>query len=277
VTAEVLLMVVACGLYVAASGLAVHRLVRAAPSRGRGMAPLLSAAAVCLVAVLALRGLRLERIPAFGIFEALVWYGLSVTLAYLCMAVRHDTRGVSGILLPFVTVVVIGSLAGMHTQVVADAQIQTAWLGLHIAAAFVGYGMFTLESFLAIAYLIQDRNLKRKRFGRVFHRLPPLEALDQLMHEQIGFAFLMFSLSIVLGVFLTHRFGWGTLWTTDPKVAGAAATWLVYAILFHLRLTADRHGRRMAMVALAGLACVLVTFLGVHLMTSSIHDFISPK
>jgi ABC-type transport system involved in cytochrome c biogenesis permease subunit len=217
------------------------------------------------------------RIPAFGVFEALVWYAFAVTVAYISLAARHETRGVCGFLLPFVTVVVAGSLPAIATPVVVEPGIQSAWLGLHIATAFLGYGFFTLESVLALAYLVQDGNLKRKSFGALFQRLPSLEALDHLMREQISVAFVLFSFSLAMGVVLAHQRNWGAAWVTDPKVAGAAATWLVYALLFHLRLAADRHGRRMAQVALAGLACVLVTFFGVHLLTSSLHEFIFTK
>ena len=237
----------------------------------------MSLAAACLAAVLVVRGWRTGRIPAFGVFEVLVWYGLAVTLAYLALALRHETRGIAGILLPGVTLVVLGSLAAVGVPAVAvDSEILSFWLGLHIVTAFLGYGLFTLESVLAVAYLIQDRNLKRKQFGALFQRLPSLETLDRLMYEQIGLAFLLFSFSMALGVVLARTRGWGAAWATDPKVAGAAATWLVYAILFHLRLAADRHGRKMALVALIGLACVVITFVGVHLIAASVHDYVLP-
>lgn len=276
-TLEMLLMIVACGLYAGTSVVSVRRLALGGQATERALFPLLSVAAACLAGVLLLRGLAAARVPAFGVFEALVWYALATTLAYLSLAIRHETRGFPGILLPFITVVVLASLPAIALPVKAASELQSFWLGLHIAAAFIGYGLFTVKSFLAIAYLIQDRNLKRKNFGTAFQRLPSLEALDYLMHRQIGFAFLIFSISIAFGVFLAHRFGWGSLWPTDPKVAGTAMTWLVYAVLLHLRLTTDRHGRTMALVALAGLACVLISFLGVHLVGSSVHEYIFAK
>jgi ABC-type transport system involved in cytochrome c biogenesis permease subunit len=276
-TAEIMLVGAAAAVYVAAAVIAVRQLVRGEPANEYRLLALVSLAAVCLGAVLTARGLRTGRIPAFGVFEVLVWYGLAVTLAYLALAFRHRTRGIPGILLPAVAAVVLASLPALRAPVVpVDSQILSFWLGLHVVTAFLGYGLFTLESVLAVAYLIQDRNLKRKHFGALFQRLPSLETLDHLMYEQIGLAFLLFSFSMALGVVLVRRCGWGITWATDPKVAGAAATWLVYAILFHLRLGADRHGRRMALVALIGLACVIITFIGVHLVAPSVHDFFLP-
>ena len=273
-TVELALALLASCLYAIASLAAVQSLVRGSAAVGRAQTLVTWGGGLCLLAILIVRGLTLARVPAFGLFEALVWYGLAVTIAFLVLAASHETPGLSGILLPYVTLVVLCSLFGVRQDIPVDPDIQSIWLGLHVVTAFIGYGLFTLESLLAVAYLIQDRNLKHKRFGPVFRRLPSLEMLDHLMQEQIGLAFLVFSLSIGLGIFLAHRSGWGTLWTTDPKVATAAGTWLVYAILFHLRLTADRHGRQVAIVALAGLVSVLITFFGVHLVTGSMHDFV---
>ena len=116
--------------------------------------------------------------------------------------------------------------------------------GSAVGTAFCGYGLFTIESVVAAAYLLQDRNLKRRNFGPVYRNLPALETLDRVMFELIGPAFLLFSVSIAMGVGLAHVNKWGVRWTTDPKVLATGFTWLVYGVLFHLRRGADRHGRR---------------------------------
>ena len=61
-----------------------------------------------------------------------------------------------------------------------------------------------LAGLLAVGYLIQDRNLKRRAFGGLTSRLPALEAMDRLMSIQVGVAFLMLTVSIVLGVLLVR-------------------------------------------------------------------------
>ncbi len=111
--------------------------------------------------------------------------------------------------------------------------------------------------------------------GAIFHKLPALGVLEDLMYRQISPAFVVFSISILLGILLTHLDHWGPKWITDPKVVATAVTWLVYAILFHLRMGADYHGRKVAIVTIVGLACVLFAFFGVHLVADSMHNFVS--
>ena len=59
-------------------------------------------------------------------------------------------------------------------------------------------------------------------------------------------------------------------------LAAAGATgWLVLrAVRMHMRTSRAFHGRRLALVTLAGLLLVLFSFPGVHSVARSEHDFI---
>jgi len=131
-----------------------------------------------------------------------------------------------------------------------------------------------LAGVLASAYLVQDRNLKHKRFGLVWERLPALETLDHLMGWQLGLGFLLLTGSILLGITQIWRNSGGGEWLTDPKVGATAVTWILFAVLVHMRASAKRHGRNMAVVTIAGLLCLLFAFIGVHLVTNSVHSFV---
>lgn len=258
-------------LWSVASLISVVRLI--GPVRSKGGTIITALGTLCIVLALAFRGVNQGRIPAFGRFETLSVYAAMLSVAYLYSASRYDTRGISAIILPYVVAVAALAMPGLAVSPQIDPELGSIWLTLHIVTAFAGYAVFTLASILAGAYLVQDWNLKRKHFGALFQRLPSLETLDQLMYSQVSAAFVTFSVSILLGVLLTYLVGWGTKWMTDPKVVATGATWALYAILFHLRARADRHGRRIALVTLLGLICILFTFLGVHFVADSVHDF----
>jgi len=145
---------------------------------------------------------------------------------------------------------------------------------LHVCTAYLAYALCTIAGVLGLAYVIQDNNLKRKRFGALFENLPALESLDHVMARQIGGAFLMLTLSLAFGVHLVRLSGGGSEWATDPKVVATMATWGIYAALMHMRTNVARHGRGMAVITILGFFFVLFTFLGVHLIAESIHSFV---
>ncbi len=271
---ELFLTATAATAFLVAGVLAVIGLVRSHAVRDRVIVAGTAFGAALVVAALLLRGIRVSRLPAFGQFEAMSWYALALAGSYLYLELKHGVRGIGAFVVPCLALVVIAALPAAGS-VVVDPGVGGVLLPFHVVAAFVGYGLFTMESVLAAAYLVQDRNLKRKQLGTVFHRLPSLGVLDQLMQELIGAAFLVFSVSIVLGAVLAVGWHKGTQWLTDPKIAATVVTWLVYAVLFSLRVGGHRHGRKVALVALLGLGCVLFSFLGVHLVSDSMHDFVT--
>ena len=133
-------------------------------------------------------------------------------------------------------------------------------------------------SITAAVYLVQDNNLKHKRFGVVWERLPSLETLDVAMSRLVGVALVMLTVSIILGFALVRTSGGGDEWYTDPKVAATVVTWILLAIFVHMRASSGRHGRGIALMAVIGLACLLFAFIGVHLVSSSTaHTFLQVR
>ena len=271
--AEPLLVGLGVVLFCLASILSVARLTGHTGSGERPVFALLGGAVLSLAVVLVLHGIEAARLPAFGRFEALSLYSLFVVVVYVYSALRHRLRGVSGILVPYTTIVLLAGISASRKQVTLPAESDTFWLGLHVCTAFFAYALCTLAGMLAIAYVLQDNNLKNKHFGAAFHRLPPLETLDHLMSREIGAAFLMLTISLVFGAHLVRLSGGGNEWLKDPKIIATVATWGVYAVLMHMRTRSDRHGRGMAFITIIGLVFVLFSFIGVHIISDSVHGF----
>jgi len=228
-----------------------------------------------MLTALAVRAFHLGEFPVYGGFEVLAWYSIALGAGHVHLSRRAHLDGIGTLLFILLAVLALASgiLLARPTRVPEDTR--SLILSLHIVTALAGYGLFTLESLLGALYLAQDHSLKRKRFGPLARRLPPLETLDRLMSELIGAAFILFSLAFGLGVYLAHSYDWPRTWPLDPKVVATAGTWCVYAVLFHLRRRAGRHGRKMALVAVAGFVLVLIAALGIPLFAESMHSFLS--
>ena len=260
-----------CGL---AAALSIWRMVQGGRRADAGALLMMGASAVVVAVILVARAVRAVRFPAFGYFEALLFYGLTVLAAHLYVSLRHRMRGLSLILAPYATAVLAIALTGVRQPIPAAPEAGRVWIALHICSAFLAYALCTTAGVLGVAYLVQDSNLKRKRLGATFRILPALEALDHRMARHIGAAFLMLSLAVGFGVRLVQMRGGGMEWATDPKIVATAVTWGVYAILIHMRGGGRRHGRGMALLTLLGLLFLLFSFLGIHLLAESAHDFI---
>jgi ABC-type uncharacterized transport system permease subunit len=260
--------------YLAAALSAVLSLLGVRKQGERGSLGLLALGAVTLGGLLAARAVHAASIPSLSRFEALTGYTVALTAAYLVMMAVRPVRGVSGLLAPYACAVLLYGLPAFSAASGPPPPVQGFWLAAHIALAYAGYALLSLAGVLAAAYLVQDSNLKHKRLGQVWERFPALETLDHLMGRQVGTGFVLLTGSILLGITLVRRSGGGDEWLTDPKIGATAVTWIVFAVLVHMRASAGRHGRRMAVVTIAGLACLLFTFVGVHIVADSVHGFV---
>jgi cytochrome c-type biogenesis protein CcsB len=150
--------------------------------------------------------------------------------------------------------------------------LQSFWLSFHVAAALLGNATFALAFLGGILYLIQERQLKGKKFGFFYKRLPSLETLDALNYYCINIGFILLTLGIITGS-LYAQYTLGAFWQWDPKETMTLVAWLLYAGLFHARLLKGWRGRRAALLAIAGFAVLMVTFLGADVWQRSYHRF----
>ena len=134
-------------------------------------------------------------------------------------------------------------------------------VAVHITGALLSYGAFLAAFVAGCLFLIQERQLKRKRMGLLFHRLPSLESLDRVNFLAIGLGFGLLSVGTAFGL-LGSRLWLGRWWTGDPKEYLTVLLWLSYLALWLLRLRATLRGHRVALWSIMGLGLVLFTFVG---------------
>src|SRR5208337_2946326 len=81
---------------------------------------------------------------------------------------------------PLAALIIYGALILPRGQGTISPLLRGFWLMAHIGLTMGGYAALTLNFLGGIFYLIQERQLKAKRFGFFFRRLPSLSQLDTL-------------------------------------------------------------------------------------------------
>src|SRR5439155_492810 len=74
-----------------------------------------------------------------------------------------------------------------------------AWVWVHIALAMIGIAAFVLNFAGALMYLLQERQLKAKRPGAFYYRLPDLQTLDRLTYRTLALRFPFLTTGLILG------------------------------------------------------------------------------
>lgn len=199
-----------------------------------------------------------ERVhPAASVREALGFLAFILSGGYLAASLRYRLDLAGAIVSP----IALGVVAAARLSPVGEPQHDLTLLGrIHISLATVGVAVFALACALAIIYLLEERNLKRKKFdARSFkHPDASLDALDRLSQRLVQAGFPVFTLAVALGIVWVTQRGDSMLRLEYPL---AIITWMTYAALVAVRLGLGWRGRRTAWLAVAGFAAALCVLL----------------
>ena len=142
------------------------------------------------------------------------------------------------------------------------ASFSATWLfPIHTTLLIFAYAAFFIVFMASVMYLLQERALKHKTFGAIFHRLPPLTTVHALATSASALGLTLLTLGIVTGMFWSAARS-GRFWNNDPKEIFAVLTWLLYFGLTVYRSTANWRGRSAAWLGVVGFGLVLFTFIG---------------
>ena len=211
-------------------------------------------------------------IPITNLHESLSFFAWTIILIYLVLDYKIKIPSLGAFILPLAFIFVLyASVVPKGIQPLIPA-LQSFWLGIHTITSFAGYATFAFAFCAGIMYLIQESQLKSKKFGPLYYRLPSLEILDDLSHKIISFGFPLLTIGIITGS-LWASSAWGSYWSWDPKETWALITWFIYAAVVHSRFTVGWRGRKAAYLAIIGFCFVLFTFLGVNLLLKGLHSY----
>lgn len=212
--------------------------------------------------------------PVTDLFESLSFFALCIAATFLVVEVRYNLRVLGAFVAPlaFVFSIFAAFLPG-QVRSLAPA-LNSYWLPVHVLLLFIGDSVFAVAFGAGIMYLLQEKQVKRKRMGALFRRLPSLEVLDDINYRCLTVGFPLLTVGIITGS-IWAEYAWGSYWSWDPKETWSLITWILYAALLHGRLTVGWRGRKAAILAIVGFGAVLFTFLGVNILLPGLHSYSS--
>jgi ABC-type uncharacterized transport system permease subunit len=206
------------------------------------------------------QGLVQRHFPANDFFETMSLCAWLVTVAFLGIYWRYKAESLSVFVFPLVFVMTL--VAALRNPVASwsSEAVRSTWLIVHIVLALLGYAALLFTAVAAVAYLMQERQLKRKQ-TRTFYRLfPPLGMLDELISRSLGAGFVFITISIIIGTIWAYV-EYGTGWIDRGLITTSTITWGIYLALIFFRLIAGWRGRKAAILAIVALCCSAITWI----------------
>jgi len=231
-----------------------------------------------LLAGVVLRGIWAERAPWGNMYEFSITAALGTLGVYLILNMRMDLRWLG----LFVVIPVLLTLGMAVTVLYTEAAqlvpaLKSYWLVIHVLAAIICAGAFTVAGATAGLSLMRDRAERIAAPGTVplgwlSSRVPDAERLRTITNRILAFAFPLWTFAVVAGAIWAEN-AWGRYWGWDPKETWAFITWVVYAAYLHARSTAGWRKNKASWIAVAGWVVFLINYFGVNFLASSLHSY----
>jgi len=243
-----MLFTLALVAYVAAAGLALAYLIQREEAVYRLTTVATRAGWACQTVGLIARTVESGRPPFWSFPEAVFVAVWAAVLLELWAERKYGIKALGAFVLPIVVVLSIPKTVAVPGL---GGSALNVWISIHVVLALLGIAAFVLNFAGAIMYLIQERQLKTRRVGTFYYRLPSLETLDRLTFRTLTLGFPFLTVGLMLGAVWAGRF--------DPLILSSALAWVIYAFTLAGRAVAGWRGRRAAYFAIIGFAALVVT------------------
>ena len=181
---------------------------------------------------------------------------------YLALDLKYRLPVAGAFVAPItVAVMVPAHLVNSKAHAINPELTHSVALALHVGSAALGTAALALAFGLSLVYLASEKQLKQKQPGRLFARLPSLELIDRLGWQLSIWGFVLLSVVVVTGSFVTRAEGQG-LFRLEAKSGFALLAWALLAALIQARLVAGWRGRRVAILVVVGFLLLVCSYAG---------------
>lgn len=248
-------------LYAVSCGFYVYFLARGAEGTARVAARALGGAVVSHLAFLGANFAAHGHVPTADIHQALAVMSLLVVLVFLVAVRTHERLRILGAFITPVTLLLFLGAAFRRGVGPVPEGVRSAMLPVHVLVNVLGLAAFALAFAAAIAYLIQERQLRRKQLGGLFQRLPSLDVLDSLGLRAVLVGFPLLTIGVITGTIWAVRLNPSAFELSAAQAFGLLA-WLLFALVLLLRVAAGWRGRKAAIGTTLGFLCTMAVLVG---------------
>lgn len=148
--------------------------------------------------------------------------------------------------------------------------IKGFWFNFHITTILFSYLCFAIAFLSGIVHLLLFNEIKYKKFGIFYKRLPSLARIEKINGFSIYTGFALLTVSLI-SAFIWSMKGLHSPVLKDPKVFVGIITWFIYFVLIHMRLNMGWQGRRIIYISTIGFIFITLGFILIKFLFPLMH------
>lgn len=203
-------------------------------------------------------------------YVSLLSWSVLLTLFILWLTLRLSFLAL--VATPLALVLLMGSRAVTFAGVKLPPALSGLFFGLHICSLFGAIALLAVACGAGAGYLALHRKIKSKeKLAGAWTALPSLESLDRANRLAVTVGFPLYTVGLLSG-FIWAAATWNRFFSFDPKEIAAVGIWLLFAFLFHQRVTQGWRGRKTAWLAIWVFGLCLASILIINFLVKTHHS-----
>ena len=183
---------------------------------------------------------------------------------YFVMSVKLQKSDLGLFILP--VVILAGLLTFFLTPGEASVETKSLWLYVHIPLSVFGTALFITAFATGFMYVILERQLKTKNFGRIFNRFPPLATLSSVNSASLYLGFAVYTAGLITACgWMLFRMHTDAVYTESfhLKTASSSAAWFIMGLIVLIKSRRGMTARQTAIASVTGFISVLAMLAAV--------------
>ncbi len=218
------------------------------------------------------RIIALNLMPLSTIFDAFSLLSFCVIFVYLIIETTIKNKSTGLFLVSFAFV--FKTIAAFHFKwnAKSSAILSDPTFAVHASLTICGYTALTISAIYAVLYMVQEHNMKKKKFDVVSLQLPPLAYLESMSIRSVTIGILVIGIGLGLGHIQAYKM-FGKLWLPDPKIIISDLIFIFYFSGYIINKFLKLNSKWMARFSLLGYIILLASAISVVTISNSFHNF----
>ncbi|MBB5022735.1 cytochrome C assembly family protein [Desulfurispira natronophila] len=190
-------------------------------------------------------------------------FSVCILCIFLAISLRHRFAISGTFVMPLVCFAAAGQLVASAPSLSLPEPLRSWMFTMHIMLVTLAFSFFFLCASTAVFYLIMENQLKGKRQGALFHRIPSVLSLVRIKASMLLWGFASYTLALVVSLYWSLQIYGVAVLPGDPKVLVSVATWALYGGLLLATRLGVMDPRQSAYAVIGSLVLVVLALFGV--------------
>lgn len=210
--------------------------------------------------IMGLRSSQTGHGPYTTSFEVAIFFAWMIVVAYFVTEWKYKIKDLGSFVIPLVFFILLYAAFLSKDVSLVPEGAGHLWMTLHRTLSVLGYSAFVIAFAAGLMYLIQEHQVKSKKLGIMYFRMPSLEVLDNLNYKVIAVGFPLFTVGFLTGSIWNTKLNLPLLSWDILKTWPLVIVWLIYAVIFFGRIFVGLRGKKCAQGSVLGFLAVILTY-----------------